>query len=253
MTVVRRAAATGLLCLLVAACGSGSNGARPASPTAARPTPAPTATGSISELDCRGPDEGRLVNRLYAAGAITPVLLLGDGPRGVVVGAQANGGICQTLPFGRELAARGYHVALFEWRLPEDAAMGAATSVLTEAGARKIVVGGFSQGAVIGLGAAPGLGDRVVGVLSVSGGPSPSDGYPTVRSVSRFDGPLLLVGARDDTVFPKGTDAAIAARHRGREQVLALSGYDHALALLDGDHGREVRAAIFAFLARVTA
>ena len=136
----------------------------------------------------------------------------------MVVGAQANGGICQTLPFGRELAARGYHVALFEWRLPEDAAMGAATSVLTEAGARKIVVGGFSQGAVIGLGAAPGLGDRVVGVLSVSGGPSASDGYPTVRSVSRFDGPLLLVGARDDTVFPKGTDAAIAARHRGRSR-----------------------------------
>jgi pimeloyl-ACP methyl ester carboxylesterase len=201
---------------------------------------------------CVGLREGVFLNQPYAADQVVPVLILGNGRRGVVVGAQANGGICQTIPFARELAARGYHVAVFEWREPNSAAMAAATTALADAGAQRIVVGGFSEGAVIGLGEAPQLGPRVIGVMSISGGPSPADGYPTVQSVSNFRGPLLLISAKDDPVFPPGTSQAIAARHAGPEDLLVVPGSDHALALLDGEHAQEVRAAIYRFLARVT-
>jgi len=181
------------------------------------------------------------------------VLVVGHGPRGLVVGAQANGDLCQTVAFAREVAARGYHVATFDWGSDYTSAMASATRVLQSAGAQRIVVGGFSRGAVVGLGAAPRLGPRVVGVLSISGGPSASEGYPTIASVSAYRGPLLLVAARDDLVFPRGTSQRIAAHHTGDESVLLVPGSDHALALLDGDQASVVRRAIFGFLARVTA
>lgn len=153
--------------------------------------------------------------------------------------------------FGTEVASRGYRVALFEWASDNTAAMQAAVTALAADGATKIVVGGFSEGAVIGLGASRTLGPRIAGVVAVSGGPSPEDGYPTIASVSGFRGPLLLISARDDPVFPPGTDAAIAAAHEGSETVLTLDGYDHALQLLEGDQSRRVRQAIFAFLRSV--
>jgi pimeloyl-ACP methyl ester carboxylesterase len=201
---------------------------------------------------CAKPDEGEFRQPASEPGAVTPVLLLGSGTRGVVLGGQADGGICQMLPYGRELADRGYHVALFEWRDPYPRAMTTATGALVAAGARRVVLGGFSRGALVALGIAPTAGDSVVGVFSVSGGPSEGEGFATIRSLSRFRGPILLVSARDDNVFPPGTTTSIATRHRGPEQVLVLPGYDHALRLLEGDNGPTVRAALLRFLSRTT-
>jgi dienelactone hydrolase len=177
---------------------------------------------------------------------------MGEGPRGVVVGAQANGGICQTLPFGRELVAKGYHVALFAWGTPPySAAMSAATEALVGDGATKVVLGGFSRGALVGLGVARSLGQQIGAVFSVSGGPSPDEGYPTVASLSTFRGPILLIMSEEDSVFPAGTTAAIAAAHAGPETVLIVPGAAHALALLDGPDAGRVRAALDAFLTKV--
>jgi pimeloyl-ACP methyl ester carboxylesterase len=203
---------------------------------------------------CLDSDTGRFLTPAYGPNAWDRILLLGSGANGVVVGAQANGDLCQVLPFARRLVAHGYHVAVFDWRphSEDSAAMAAATQALAASGAERIVVGGFSRGAVIGLGLSPDLGRSVVGVMSVSGGPFAADGYPTIRSVSQFRGPLLLVAARRDRVFPRGTSQSIAARHRGRDDLLVVPGSEHALALLDGPHAGRVRAAIYRFLARVT-
>lgn len=250
---VRRPAAVAILLLVLvnSGCGGGSPAQRATGNATTHPSGAGAVQGRISWPECVGRAEGRLEQRRSAPGTVTPVLLLGDGPRGVVVGAQANGGICQTVPFARELVARGYHVALFEWRDPYAAAMTAASAALEAAGIRRLVLAGFSRGAVVALGVAPELGPRVAGVIAVSGGPSPTEGFPTLRSVSRFDGPELLVGSTDDDVFPPGTNKAIAARHDGAETVVEVPGYDHALALLDGDHAVRVRRAIRDFLAYV--
>ena len=170
-----------------------------------------------------------------------------------MLGAQANGDICQMLPIAERQRALGYHVAVFDWSSNYAADMSRATRALIADGARRVVVGGFSRGALVGLGVASRLGPRVVGVISVSGGPSPSEGFPTIRSLATYPGPILLITSKEDWVFPRGTSAAIAAAHRGPDTLLVVPGSDHALAMvLDAPpEERQVYAAIDSFLARV--
>jgi pimeloyl-ACP methyl ester carboxylesterase len=198
---------------------------------------------------CAGADGD--YHRVRVGSGETAVLLLGNGARGVVVGAQANGGLCQTAPFARALATAGYHVAVFDWATPYGEAMTAAMRALVAAGARNVVLGGFSRGALVALGVAASGGPRVKGVFSVSGGPSQSEGYPTIEVLATFAGPVLLVSSEGDPVFPAGTTASIAAAHDGPETVLILPGSGHALALLDGATGDRVRRAVAAFLTSV--
>jgi len=184
--------------------------------------------------------------------AANAVLLLGTGPRGIVLGAQANGGICQILPIAQQLAGRGYHVAAFDWNAENTdyaADMTRATQALLADGARRVVLGGFSRGALVALGVASSLGPTIVGVISVSGGPSPSEGFPTIGSLATFGGPVLLVSSQDDPVFPPGTSAAIAAAHHGPNTLVVVPGTEHALELLDGPYAHRISSAIDAFLA----
>lgn len=157
------------------------------------------------------------------------------------------------LPIAERERALGYHVAVFDWSSHAAADMRRATQALIADGARRVVVGGFSRGALIGLGTASRLGRRVVGVISVSGGPSASDGFPTVRSLATFRGPILLISSEEDWVFPTGTSAAIAAAHQGEDTLFVVPGNSHALAMvwrLAPEKG-QVYAAIDSFLARV--
>ena len=173
-----------------------------------------------------------------------------------MLGAQANGDICQMLPFAEREQALGYHVAIFNWNSigSSDYAgdMSRAARALIADGARDIVVGGFSRGALVGLGVASRLGRPVVGVISISGGPSPEEGFPTIRSLATYPGPILLISSENDWVFPHGTTAAIAAAHHGPNTLLVVPGNGHALVLLDdASLRRQIYAAIDTFLARV--
>jgi pimeloyl-ACP methyl ester carboxylesterase len=228
-------------------------------PTATSTVAGPTATFDLASVQpggmerpdiCLEPGEGSFSNERSAEDWYTPVLVLGDGPRGVVLGAQSNGGICQMVPYARELVEQGYRVAVFEWGQDHTDSMAMAVRAITRAGAQKIVVGGFSAGAVVGLGAAKDLGPTVVGVLAVSAGPSETDGYPSVASLGTYAGPVLLVGAEGDAVWEPGINESIARAHPGPETVLTVAGGEHALGLLR-THGPAVRAAITAFLTRV--
>lgn len=214
--------------------------------------PTDAAGEPIVRPSCAEPGETTYLHAKSAGARLTPVLLLGRGPRGVVVGAQANGDICQVLPFARGLAGKGYHVAVFDWTMLQYGDnMTSATKALIADGATKVVLGGFSRGALVALGIAPSLGSPVVGVFSVSGGPSAAEGFDSVASLSGFRGPILLVGSIDDPVFPPATTDAIAAAHAGPETVLTVPGSEHALALLSGPEGPRVQAAIDAFLVQV--
>ncbi|WP_345119872.1 hypothetical protein [Dactylosporangium darangshiense] len=142
-----------VLLVLAAGCstpsGPGSDG-RPGrtSPAAAPSSPVPTdAAGEpFVRPRCAEPVESTYLHAKGAGKRLTPVLLLGRGPRGVVVGAQANGGICQVLPFAQDLAAKGYHVAVFDWTMLQYADnMTTATKALIADGATKVVLGGFSR------------------------------------------------------------------------------------------------------------
>jgi pimeloyl-ACP methyl ester carboxylesterase len=223
-----------------------------ASPSPVSPSPpAPTdAAGKpIVRPYCAEPGVGRYLH-VPGPTVVASVLILGGGPRGVVVGAQANGGICQMLAFGRLLAGQGYRVALFDWDTLYAETMITAAKALLADGASRVVLGGFSRGALVALGVAPALGAKVVGVFSISGGPSANEGFPTVASLSRYRGPILLVSGADDAVFPQGTTEAIAKAHVGPETVLIVPGGSHALGLLDSNDGTRVQAAIDLFLSQ---
>jgi len=204
-----------------------------------------------------GPNCGVITGRhryLASPPGRNAVLLLGTGPRGIVLGAQANGDICQVLPIAQQFARRGYHVAAFDWSTGNTnyaADMTRAAHALLADGAHRVVLGGFSRGALVALGDAPKLGPRIVGVISISGGPSPSEGFPTIRSLAAFRGPILLVSSKNDPVFPPGTSAAIAAAHQGPDTLLVVPGSEHALQLLDGPYSHRINTAIGAFLARL--
>jgi pimeloyl-ACP methyl ester carboxylesterase len=246
----------GMFLTIVFAISSCSLTSAPSRTNSSAPTSPPAAT-SLSPP--AGPDCGVITGRhryLTSPPARNAILLLGTGPRGIVLGAQANGDICQVLPIAQRFVRRGYHVAVFDWSVDNTdyaADMTRATHALLADGARRVVLGGFSRGALVALGAAPELGPRIVGVISISGGPSPSEGFPTIRSLAAFRGPILLVSSRNDPVFPPGTSAAIGAAHHGPSTLLVVPGNEHALALLDGPYSHRINTAIDAFLARLSA
>jgi len=244
------------LAAIVFVCSGCSHTSAPSRANSSAPTPVATATGPQSSP--AGPSCGVTITGRHRYLASPParnaVLLLGAGRRGIVFGAQANGGICQVLPIAQQFARRGYHVAVFDWNIDNigyGADMTRATHALLADGARRVVLGGFSRGALVALGVAPKLGPRIVGVISISGGPSPSEGFPTVGSLAAFRGPILLVSSKDDPVFPPGTSAAIAAAHHGPDTLLVVPGSEHALQLLDGPYSHRINTAIDEFLARL--
>lgn len=246
-------------CALVAIVFAGSGCTDTSPPSRANSAaPAPSATATSPQPSPAGPSCGVAITGrhryLASPPARTAILLLGAGLRGIVLGAQANGGICQVLPIAQQFARRGYHVAVFDWDSRNGdwgADMTRATHALLADGARRVVLGGFSRGALVALGVAPTLGPRIAGVISISGGPSPSEGFPTIRSLAAFRGPILLVSSKDDPVFPPGTSAAIAAAHHGPDTLLVVPGYEHALELLDGPYSQRIYTAIDTFLARL--
>jgi len=242
-------------CPLAAIVAAGSGCSHPSAPS--RATSA-AATAASPQPSPAGPSCGVTITGRHRYLASPPgrnaVLLLGAGPRGIVLGAQANGGICQVLPIAQQFARHGYHVAAFDWNTGNSgygADMTRATRALLADGGRRVVLAGFSRGALVALGVAAKLGPRIVGVISISGGPSPSEGFPTIRSLAAFRGPVLLVSSKDDPVFPPGTSAAIAAAHHGPDTLLVVPGYEHALQLLDGPYSHRINTAIDAFLARL--
>ena len=250
---------SGLCCALVVILFAGSACSRTSAPPRANSSaPTPAATAASPQSSPAGPSCAAAITgrRRYLPSppARNAVLLLGTGPRGIVFGAQANGDICQVLPIAQRFARRGYHVAVFDWNIDNTdygADMAQATRALLADGARRVVLAGFSRGALVALGVAPKLGPRISGVISISGGPSPSEGFPTIRSLAAFHGPILLVSSKYDSVFPPGTSASIAAVHHGPATLVVVPGSEHALQLLDGPYSHRINTAINAFLARV--
>jgi pimeloyl-ACP methyl ester carboxylesterase len=189
---LRRLNVLGYTVITIVFAGSGcSLTSAPSHTKGSAPTPPATATSLPPPAP---PYCGVITGRhryLASPPARNAVLLLGTGPRGVVLGAQANGGICQVLPIAQQFVRRGYHVVVFDWSIDNTnyaADMTRATRALLADGARRVVLGGFSRGALVALGAAPEPGPRIVGVISISGGPSPSEGFPTIRSLAAFRG-----------------------------------------------------------------
>jgi hypothetical protein len=97
---------------LVAIVFAGSGCSHTSAPSRANSSaPAPLATAASPQSSPAGPACGVTITGRHRYLAPPParnaVLLLGAGPRGIVLGAQANGGICQVLPIAQQPPATG--------------------------------------------------------------------------------------------------------------------------------------------------
>jgi pimeloyl-ACP methyl ester carboxylesterase len=187
-------------------------------------------------------------------------VVLGGGPSGVVLARD----LCTWLPYGRELAARGYQVLVFDFegsgesKLAPGATQGtldvdvaAATAALRSRGATKVVLVGASLGASVVLGAAAIITPPVDGVISLSAQDT-YQGVDAAKAVPKLTMPVLFVAADRDGNFAEGARAMYAAsRQQGRKLLVVSGSGSHGTGLLDArlePNAERVRSEVEAFL-----
>lgn len=183
-------------------------------------------------------------------------VLLGKGPKGVVLAHQSRGDLCWWLPFARTLARAGYHVLPFDFRgygesqrvNREDLAadVAAAGQTLRLAGVKTVVYMGASMGGTASL-AASARTPAPAGVVSLSG-PSVYHNMDAAATVARVDVPLLLMAAKGDRGFSADQKTLYDAASTSDKQVALVAGFDHGVDLLTGRDRVRVKSLISAFL-----
>ena len=254
-----------LTAVLLAACGGGGgdDGASPertpggtmasASSTPAS-SPSPRATDAngfpLPELPaCAAEAGGDFSVATTSDGNGVGILLLGDGPAGVVLGPQDGGGICMMLAYGLELAET-YRVALYDWKEPRAEVPVLAVEALREAGVQQVVLGGASYGGAQAMSVAHTVRPRLAGVLSF-GGELQLPGEDFRPGIRKWRGPLLEISSKQDHYFDSADARRLRALHPGPETVLMIPGSLHGIEMLDGPQQDQVRATVDQFLARV--
>jgi hypothetical protein len=194
---------------------------------------------------------GRGWRPLEAGGATgAPAARLGNGRVGVVFANDSINDACSWSALARELAARGYAVAVFKASrgLEVDQAVTVGAALRGE-GAQRVVLIGASVGARAVLQAGVAHPRGVVGLVALSAERtvtnSPGDLLPDMRRVRL---PVLSVGSRGDPLTKYGRDTRALDRKLAHDTMLLVSGSDHGTELLGGRHGPEVRRAILRFL-----
>jgi dienelactone hydrolase len=237
MSILRSCPAL-VLVALAAAC-SGSSG----SSTHAQ-RPAPTLDGCV-----RGGPSTAIV-KVRADGERFEAAVLGRGPTGVVLANESDLGLCAWLPFARTLSRQGVRVLLFDYQSePPQSEVAAAARWLRSAGARRVVLGGASEGAkaaIIASAHDPGLADAVV-ALSPERELGSTDVLPSAR---RLPVPALFAVARQDPYSASATPALARAAPAARTRLVQVPGADHGVALLHGPAAATVGAAVFTYLQR---
>ncbi len=228
--------------LLALGLGLGLGGCSRSGPPSPTVSDAPVSAVVPQQPACAAGDSGDFWVPPGADGAAGAVLVLGSGPRGVVLAPQSDGDICQWINYGRMLAGQGYRVAMFNWAQPSETALLGATGRLRELGARRVVLVGASMGGAYVLGYAARL--KPDGVVSLSGEAS-LDGLENDTLIRRYRGPLLLLGSEHDGYTPGDATRILAKNHPGPEKVIIVPGTAHGIDLLDYS---DVEAAFETFL-----
>jgi len=198
-------------------------------------------------------------------GARLAGLRMGQGPRGVVLGHQAGGDVCDLFAYGAELAAKGYLVLAVDFESngasdpvppavpgtsgtpvrPYADDLIAAVAHLRAAGATRVAVVGPSMGGTAAVVAGSRATPPVQAVVSLSG-PATFGGMDAVAAAASGV-PQLVVGSRSDPDVRKAELEAVhaAARGEGQSQILLLDGRLHGKQLLGNE---SVRSAVGALL-----
>ncbi|HEX6686526.1 MAG TPA: alpha/beta hydrolase [Candidatus Limnocylindrales bacterium] len=185
--------------------------------------------------------------------------VLGKGKAGVVLAHQNQSDACQWLPFGEELAERGYLVLLFDFAgfgvSPTTGAdlgkqVASAAAALKGQGATTIVLIGASMGGTAVLAAAPAVSPPPAAVISFSA-PASFGATSAIGAVPALPSPALLVAGRADGDFPRAAELLHGSAPAGKATLLVAESGEHGWALVtDGIGDKDVREATFAFLTK---
>lgn len=235
--------------------------ARPttAPPTTASTTPETTITGRAPVKHACAAAGAKEVSLRASDGVELRGLLIGDGPRGIVLGHQNLAELCSWFPFADELGLR-YSVLALDFRgfgsseaapeghetdLPLDVIAG--IRYLQAHGARRIAVGGASMGGTAAVVAAADHPAGVVGVFTVSA-PTIFESMNALVAARELRAPGLFIAATDDDVAT-GAQLLHDVAPVGSAELLIVPGSAHGTLLVDLDP--QVGQAIRRFLARV--
>ena len=240
----------GLMLLLTACGGAVSSGAEqrasaPApTPTTARPSPSAVPTGP-NVSGCFTRQDGKIFS--YGADHL-PGVITGAGPTGVVITYERQGNVCTWRPLSDRLVAAGYRVLLYardSTEYPEDIIVTMGKRMLKEKGVERVFMIGGSVGASATVPAAVRLGDKVAGVVALSGAVDDP-------AAAGLKVPLLQIGTEDDP-YGGATDlnrAHAAATGSPDNQIYVIKGENlHASALFLSLYGTQVLDRIIAFMA----
>jgi pimeloyl-ACP methyl ester carboxylesterase len=182
----------------------------------------------------------RAADRTRLAGVV-----LGKGPRGLVLAHQGAGNLCNWFPYARSLARSGFHVLAFDFRaygasdIPNvganvnrlDLDVVAAVKVLRKRGAKRVVLAGASLGAATVVVVAAQLHPLVDGVVSLSG-PLQVYNLDAEAAVRGLQIAALFVAAEDDPGFVGPARSLYADTAASDKQLLVLPQGGHGTSLL---------------------
>jgi BD-FAE len=160
-------------------------------------------------------------------------VLLGSGPRGVVLAHGSRLDLCQWLPEARRLASLGYRVLAYDSRsgVRVDLDMEAAVEALRRSGAERVAAVGSSLGALAALVGGARLWSPPDAVISLS---SPSSYGPVnaLTAVPKLHVPILFAASQDDAPFADDARALYAASSSAQRRLEVVPGAAHGVDML---------------------
>jgi dienelactone hydrolase len=171
-------------------------------------------------------------------------VVVGSGPRGVVLAHASDENLCSWLPYARQLAASGQRVLAFDSAtgVRVDLEISAAVEAMRRSGSEHVIAAGASIGATGALIGSAALPSQPAAVVSLSA-PASSGPLRALQAVRGLHAPVFFAASAEDQ--PYANDA--------REMYGVTPSSDRRLEILPGAAHGERMLEDAAFRARVTA
>jgi pimeloyl-ACP methyl ester carboxylesterase len=239
-----RLLAIAVAAVMLAAVGSGGRvEASDATPAASKPPPLRLQQRCVTRAERRRVVRFTALDRVRLIG-----VLLGGGPRGIVLAHQGGGGgadLCVWMPYARTLARAGYRVLAFDHRgfgssgqassvarlTRVDFDVLAAIRLLRARGVRQVVLAGGSLGGAAVIAAGATATPPVHGVISFAA-PTNFGRIDAVAAARNLRVPSLYLSADQDDGFPEAAQALYDATPSGDKRIWIFPGTRHGAPVL---------------------